>query len=159
MENPKDRARKALESYYQNQLPKERKIKAKNQRPEKDVEYECLVWMRQQGWDVQIYEAKAVWNPKARRYLSQSMKAGTVDCQGLMPGGVFVAVEFKAPKRISTFNLAKNHRQRQYLIEKISFGAFGCVVSSATRLEQIYNSWRDLKSPEEKRTYLMACLP
>lgn len=108
---------------------------------------------------MQIYEAKAVWNPRARRYLAQSMKAGTVDCQGVLPGGTFVAVEFKANKRISTFNAPKNHRQRQYLIEKISNGAFGCVVTSATRLEQIYNSWRDLKTPEEKRSYLMACLP
>lgn len=160
MDDPRERARKALENYYRDQLPKkyERKI-SRNNRPEKEVEKECLAWMRDQGWDVQIYEAKAVFNPKAGRYLSQTMKAGTVDCQGVLPGGTFVAVEFKAKQRISTFNHQRNYRQKQYLIGKISNGAFGCVVSSALRLEQIYNCWRDLKTAEERRSYLMGCLP
>lgn len=158
MENPKDRARKALENYYQKQIPREKRSR-KNSRPEKEVERECVGWMRAQGWDIQIYEAKSTFNPRAGRYVGQSCKAGTVDCQGILPGGTFVAIEFKAPKKISTFNASKNHRQKQYLISKIANGAFGAVIDSRQRLEQIYNSWRDLKTSEERRSYLMTCLP
>lgn len=157
MDDKSDGPRRALENYYRKLLPKE--PRPKNKRPEKDVEHECLLWMRAQGWNVQIYEAKAIYNPKTRRYISASMKAGTVDCQGVLPGGTFVAVEFKAPGRISSFNASKNFRQKQYLIEKITYGAFGAVVDSASRLEQIYKTWRDLKTAAEKKSYLISVLP
>lgn len=90
--------------------------------------------------------------------MSGSMKAGTVDCQGVTPNGQFVAVEFKAPTKRSTFNASKNCRQREYLMNKIKSNAFGCVVDSARLLQKIWETYQNL-DPEFRQAYLMTQLP
>lgn len=114
--------------------------------------------MRSQGWDVQIYEAKGNFNPLRNRYMQGSMKAGTVDCQGVTQEGQFVAVEFKAPKKRATFNLSKNCRQKEYLKNKIKSNAFGCVVESAAQLQKIWETYQNLDR-EFRQAYLMTQLP
>ncbi len=158
-----DRKRSTLNSlnkFLKKQITKPDKRK-KHGKPEKEVERACLAWMRERGWSVQIYESKAIYNPKAQRYTSQSMKAGTVDCQGLLPDGTFVAVEFKSPGRLSTFSLEKNHRQREYLVEKIKMNAFGCVCDSARRLAEVFDGYEKalLVSKDQAQMYLMGELP
>ncbi len=156
----RESTKKALEGYMKSQLKKTIKRKTHG-KPEKEVERACLTWMRAQGWSVQIYEAKATFNPQAQRWVGSSMKAGTVDCQGVMPDGTFVAVEFKAPGRLCTFNLEKNHRQKEYLVEKIRMNAFGCVVDSARRLAQLFDGYKEavLVSRDQAQMYLMRELP
>lgn len=129
-------------------------------KPEKEVEKACLIWMREQMWDVQIFEAKATFNPRLGIYMQQSMKAGTADCMGCMPDGRMVAVEFKAPKYRSSFNKPSNYRQQQFIKKKISQNAFSCVVDSVEMLKTIYQLWHVIKDdPEKAQMLLMKMLP
>jgi hypothetical protein len=159
----KESTQRALESYYQNLLPKTstKKRASKNQRPEKETEKQCMAWMKGMGWEVAIYEAKAIFNPHADRYISQNMKAGTCDCMGTMPCGTSVAVEFKAKGALSSYNILRNKRQRDFIEKKIQYHAFACVVDSLERLTSIYNEWSKLtlESKELARNYLLEMLP
>lgn len=153
--------RKALERFFEKAARKASppKPRRKNEKPEKQVEKECLVYMRAMGWQVEIYEAKATYNPQAGRYVSQAMKAGTCDCMGIMPSGTSVAIEFKAPGRLTTFN--KNQRQREFLENRIKLNGFACVVDSAERLRRIYLEWEHLKisGTVKAQGYLLEQLP
>lgn len=149
---------RALSAYCAKQI-KKTGPKRKNKSPEKDVEQECVAWMRAKNWDVQIYSAKATYNPRLGRYMGGSMKAGTVDCQGVMPSGIFVAVEFKSPGNIKAFNLPKNCRQKEYLKEKIKNNAFGACVDSVKLLQLIFETWEKIEDRDQKRAYLFSKLP
>ncbi|MFN9972690.1 MAG: hypothetical protein ACK58T_22650 [Phycisphaerae bacterium] len=160
----KKRIEKALNKFAERDNRELQKLngtikKRKNAKPEKDVEKECLTWMRGRGWNVQIYESKAtqvngVWR-------QQAMQAGNADCQGIMPGGVSVAVEFKAPGKLATFNRPQNQRQIDFIEDRITMGGFACVVDSVSLLQHIYETWLDKKliSDEEAISYLLEVLP
>lgn len=155
-----DKYKTAVKNAVESYLTKQNKIiSRRNKKPEKDVECACLAWMRAQGWDVEIYEAKATYDPRRQCYRSQSVKAGTVDCQGVMPDGTFVAVEFKAKGKRSTFNLAKNNKQKDYLKRKIMMNAFGCVIDDVELLRDIFHAWNLLKTNRDKQDYLLSQLP
>lgn len=160
----KKRIEKALNKFAERDNRELQKLngtikKRKNSKPEKDVEKECLTWMRSQGWKVQIYESKAtqvggVWR-------QQAMQAGNADCQGVMPGGISVAVEFKSRGKLSTFRKEKNQRQIDFIEDRISMGGFACVVDSVLMLQTIYNNWLDKKllGDEDAIQYLFDALP
>lgn len=133
-------AKASLEAYFKKIDPA--KQKKKNKHPEKEVERLCMLWMRSQGWDVQIYEAKNTFNHRTQTWSSKSMQAGTVDCQGVMPNGIFVAVEFKAPARLRSFNRLSNQKQKDYVITKIGSNAFVAVVDSLELLQKIYAGYQ-----------------
>ena len=158
----------ALNRFYQKQAdevahkPSEKASKrAPNKAPEKDVERECLAWMRARGWTVAIFESKAKWNASAERFTSTGMKFGTCDCMGNTDDGISVAVEFKAPGALSSFNSEKRYLQRKFIVDRINTNAFACVVDSAKRLETIYQTWRTLRATElgKAREFLLASLP
>ena len=133
----------------------------KHKDPEKDVEKECLAWMRARGWDVNIYEAKAVYNPDGT-YRSSRMKAGVCDCMGITPDGIPIYIEFKAPGSRSTFNTDKRVRQREFLLKKIDYCGFGAVIDSLIRLENTWNGWVEACAKDGKlkaREFLLTCLP
>lgn len=152
----------ALNKYYERQLPNSspQAPRRKNEKPEKDVEKDCVKWMRDNGWSVNIFEAKATYSPEAGRYIQQGMKAGTCDCIGNTDLGVAVAIEFKALGKLSTFNREDNFRQRNFIVTKINSNAFACVVDSVDRLSSIYLRWMELKSDAgAARNYLLSMLP
>lgn len=160
----KKRIEKALNKFAERDNKEIQKLngtikKRKNQKPEKDVEKECLTWMRGMGWNVQIYESKATLSNGVWR--NQAMAAGNADCQGVMPGGISVAVEFKAPGKLSTFRKEKNQRQIDFIEDRISMGGFACVVDSVSMLKTIYNNWLDKKllGDEDAIEYLFDALP
>lgn len=161
----RDGARNALNKFYQKQAdelaPKQPVERVRNKAPEKDVERECLKWMRAREWKVEIYEAKAKWNSEAQRFTSTGMKFGTVDCMGSTDEGIAVAVEFKAPGALSTFNREERFLQRKFIVDRINSNAFACVVDSAARLETIYLRWKELRlvGLAEARQYLISALP
>lgn len=129
----------------------------KNDKPEKQVQTDCLNWMRKNGWSVNIFEAKSTYDPSRGRYISQSMKAGTLDCGGSVPLGIACVIEFKAPGKLSSLR----DNQRKTLIEKINSNNFAVVVDSVGRLEKLYIEWvaRREISLEAARAYLMSMLP
>lgn len=138
--------------------PKKQK---KNAHPEKDVEKSCLEWMRAKNWNVQIYESKATFDPRRGVWRNQSMAAGNADCQGNLPDGVTIAVEFKAPGKLKNFNREGNERQVEFIYNKIQTNCFACVVDSAERLQLIYEVWdsRRKHSTELAKEYLLSMLP
>lgn len=129
----------------------------KNDKPEKRVQDNCLSWMRSKGWSVNIFEAKATYDPSRGRYISQSMKAGTLDCMGSTPIGISCVVEFKSPGKLATLR----DNQRKTIIEKINANNFAVVVDSVERLEMMYGEWvrRREISLQSAREYLMSMLP
>lgn len=162
MDDHKAGTRKAMANYYKRQEPKNERKGKHNDKPEKEVERACLSWMREQGWDVQIFESKATYDPRRERYVSQNMKVGTADCLGHMPSGIGVVVEFKAPSKISTFSAPANHRQQEFMKQKIETGCFACVTDSVARLYTIHLKWvglRDSGLIAEAKEYLLEMLP
>lgn len=133
----------------------------RNKKPEKEVEKACLAWMRARGWSVEIYEAKATYNPRLGFYKNQAMKAGTLDCLGSNEEGHSVAIEFKAPGKLSTFNSPARIKQKEFCLGKIAAGWFSCVADSVERLEQIYTKWYALKlvNRDLARKFLVEMLP
>ena len=131
----------------------------KNKKPEKEVEYQCVKWMKLQGWDIDIYEAKNTRDAKGNFHAS-NMPAGVVDCMGITSHGEPVYVEFKAPGSRSTIN--QNFRQLQFLLRKINRFGFGCVVDSENRLAVTYKTWRHIHLNEGRfaaRDFLLEQMP
>lgn len=145
----------ALHRHHEKQLTQPDKPKRSNEKPEKEVEKICLAWMRAHQWSVQIYESKATLKDGVWR--QQAMKQGNADCQGSTDDGLSVAIEFKAPGKLSTLRF----HQRQFLTDKINANAFACVVDSLERLQIIYAQWLKLRAVGlgEARTYLLSMLP
>jgi hypothetical protein len=150
----------ALNKYSQRQLDEAKPREVKHHgKPENEVEKACMELMRSWGWSVQVIESKANWNGKA--WVQQGAKQGTADCIGNTENGVSVAVEFKAPGRLSSFNTEKRYLQRKFIVDKINTNAFACVVDSAERLECIFMRWSALLCEDKNRarSYLLSMLP
>ena len=160
----KERIARSVEKVHARELKEINKLQGKskkNKTPEKDVAKDCLKWMRAQDWDVEIYEAKAVFNPDGT-YRNSHMKAGVCDCMGIAPNGVPVYVEFKAKGARSTFNKDDNIRQQEFLLKKIDYFGFGVVVDSVYLLERYWSEFIRLKSGWGEiaaREYLLEQLP
>jgi len=134
----------------------------RNTHPERDlVQKPCMIWMRAMKWDVEVYEAKATYDPRAGCYRNQAMKAGTTDCMGTLPNGLSVIVEFKAPGKLATFNQDRNHKQKEFVIKKINTNAFAVVVDSVERLKELYYEWAVIKEvkPSTAIDFLLKALP
>ncbi len=157
----KSSTKEALNRFYEKLDAASKKKTKRNRYPEKEVQDACVTWLVAQGFAGQVYSAKATYDPRRGVYRQQSMKAGTVDWQGSDVEGRFIAIEFKSPGRLSTFNQKKNYRQREYLIAKINNNCFGVVTDSLARLILIYETWRELltSSKDEARVYLLKNLP
>ena len=168
-EEHKKRVTDALNKYYERQDREIRKLngldgpRRRNDKPEKEVEKACLAWMRapEQDWLVEIYEAKSTLKDGVWR--QQAMKAGTCDCMGSLPNGIGVAIEFKAPGRLASFNSEKRFLQRKFIVDRINSNNFACVTDSVERLKIIYEKWRELRSENVDfgvaRNYLLSMLP
>lgn len=157
MSNPRRASTEAaLNRYYERQL-RQKKTRAKNKQPEKQVAAECVTALRALGAEVQIIEAKAVYNPRVGRYLRGQTNAGTCDCFGVLASGTACFIEFKAPGRLKTL---KPH-QREYLRSKIDNHAFACVVDSAEMLNNIYSNYINwlAQSKNQAKHYLLNLLP
>ena len=146
---------RAMQSYHDRQS-KTQIITRKNKKPEKEVERQCMDWMRLRGWSVQVIESKATYNPEIGVYRNQSAKAGTADCIGCTNDGIFVAVEFKAKGRKSTLR----PQQYKFLVEKIEHNAFAVCVESADELAHYYELWvQHSESPSDRREIFQKLLP
>ena len=160
----RDRIRKSIEKFHAKDLREIERLGGRgkrNKKPEKEVEKDCLKWMRALGWDVNIYEAKAILTKSGER-VNSHMPPGVSDCMGITPYGEPAYVEFKAKGSRSTFNLEKRHKQKEFMLNKIKRHGFGCVVDSVTMLDETYNHWRSLRLKgltKEARQYLFDCLP
>jgi hypothetical protein len=91
--------------------------------------------------------------------LAGQADAGFADCVGVTPYfGVAAYIELKAPGRRSTL---KPH-QRDFLLGKISMGAFAVCIDSVELLSETYNEWLALRTEkyfDGAKQYLIGRLP
>lgn len=131
----------------------------KNNKPEEEIEKACVSLMRDEwGWSIQIFESKATYDPRAGRYIGQSMRAGTLDCGGSTREGIATWVEFKAKGKLATLRPG----QREFIEEKIKVYNFACVVDSPERLRAIHKYWEFLRKTgnlDASRDYLLSMVP
>jgi len=156
-EERKARVWKALEGYEKKQDRLRRGPTRTNQKPEKEVETACMDWLKAFGFDMNVIESKAVFNPQSGRYISGQVKAGYLDSSGNDSQGHACYVEFKAPGRRSTLS----DKQREFALRKIDTNAFAVVVDSADLLNDFYRCWRKIFRQDkfEARQYLKKLLP
>ena len=156
-EQYKNRIRNAIAEFSKKSLKQKQGPHRKNGSPEKDVEKACLVLMRAWGWSVEIYESKATYDPRRGVWRQQAMKAGTLDCMCVTNFGVAVAIEFKAPGKLSTLR----YNQREFLVNRINQYAFAAVVDSPEILEVYRNKWESLRKEgflDASRDYLLSVI-
>lgn len=158
----KCRVRNAIHNFTKREERKSSGPSRKNQKPEKEVEKLCLEYMRALKWDVNIFEAKATFDPKRGVYRQQSMKSGIADCMGSLPDGIECAIEFKAPGKLYTFAYPRNEKQQIFIQRKIMSNCFAVVVDSVERLDTIYKRWREHRDANDldfARMYLLSMIP
>jgi hypothetical protein len=161
-EEYKKRAMRSIEKYLvretsthssDQQLPTP---KGARSQPELEVQLKIQKHCRALGWYVFRVEAKASFSDREGLNYSQT-QSGVSDLIGVLPNGVHISIEVKAPGRLSTLR----ENQRQHLIRVINHGAFGVCVDSVDKLELYYQTWvssskskqvlLDLLPPEPKR--------
>lgn len=151
-------ALRALTKYSEKDM-KERGPKKKRgpiQQPERDLTQKpCMQLMKSWGWSMEIYSAKATYDPRTSRWKQQAMKKGTPDSAGCTDQGHSAFVEFKAPGHLRGFNHPKNYYQKLFIKTKIDSGAFACVVDSPELLTQIYKGWLALKDNQDQAKYYL----
>lgn len=160
MRDHKKSVQSAIEKYIAKQTETAKPTNRKpNKSPEKDVEAECLKVMRGLGWDVAVFESKAVLIGNVWR--NPGMKSGVCDVQGISDQGEPVFVELKAKGRRATFWKQGNERQVDYLLSKIERGAFAVVVDSSSDLINWFYLWRAARETgvARAREYLLSLLP
>ena len=119
------------------------------------VESEVLAWCFQHGWSLDVYDSKGVYSESRGGYRQSNLiKPGTCDLIGCDNQGHSVFVELKKPNHHDVCSLG----QRQFLERKINYGAFGCVVSSAKQLSEVYSQWKS-QSVLERKEFLLSLLP
>lgn len=121
--------------------------------PEKDLEALVLDWLRLNKFDVNVVEAKAVFNPKIKRYISGMTTPGFPDVVGNDCDGNAVFVELKAPGRRSTIR----DDQYRFLMRKIESNCFAVCIDSLGMLQQLYNGWKSLDR-DDRQDFLLTQL-
>lgn len=144
----------ALNNYYKKQMGTANRQKRKNKKPEKEVEKKVLAWAAKHGFDLQVFESKAVYSASAGRYLHSQASESVSDLIGNNQE-IACYIELKAPGRRSTL---KEHQLR-FLQKKINQGCFACCVDSALMLEDTWSKWRSLKDKEQAKKFLLNYLP
>ena len=150
----------AMDNYLKKQMSKANKSigrTRKNNSPEKDVETECLLWLRSSGFSMTVIESKSVYSAKANRYLTGMVASGFPDLIGCDKHGFLVAIELKAKGELSTLRF----KQRIFLMDKINSNCFAVCVDRVTSLQVYYVEWIKLRRENEKlsREYLLSILP
>jgi hypothetical protein len=144
MRDYKQRIMSAMTKHHERQL----KVKRKNNAPEKAVEFYVMTWCLEQGWSLDVVEARgADQNP----FGTITVRRGFSDLCGCDDDGHAVYVELKAPGKLSTLR----EHQRDFLIEKIKHNAFAVCVDSPELLEEYYTSWRGVV---DKQGYLLGLI-
>lgn len=135
-EQAKKRIQDAIAKYEKKIAPKQ-STGRKNKKPEKELEKIVMLWLKQNGFIVNVVESKAVYNPYAKRYLRGQTQAGFADIVGVTPSGHGCFIELKAPGRLSTL---RDH-QKAFLEARRACGAFAVAIDSIELLQKLYAAW------------------
>jgi len=149
----KNRVKKAIEGFYKRQEP--RATGRKNNDPEAQLVKAIISHLTALKWNVQWYESKAVYNPKAQRYMSSQMKPGHSDIAGSTPEGISCYIEVKDKGKRSTLR----DNQRAFLEEKIRSNCFAVCVDYIGSVEALYFTWKNMKNRNFAQSFLLRELP
>lgn len=147
---------RAVESFLTKALKKP--TGRKNKHPERDVQDLVMDWLRANNFSCNVVESKAVYNPKAGRYITGQAVEGFTDICGCDESGLAVFIELKAPGKRNTLR----HKQKEFILNKISYNAFACVIDSVDGLEFLYKRWLGLrfnKKMTDAQNMLRTALP
>ena len=131
--------------------------KRSNQKPEKAVEEEVLLWCRQKQFDVDVIEAKAKFNVATGRYTGRAASAGFPDIVGNTNKGLAVYIELKSKGRRVGSALRPN--QRAFLHRKIRTGCFAVMTDSLEYIDKTWTHFCSLPTIEQRISYLLNELP
>lgn len=126
-------------------------------KPEKKVQQEIMSWCFQNHWSVSVFDSKAILDKTLGVVRNPGLSVGCPDIVGVSDIGFGVFLELKRKNGENICRLS----QYQFLTQKIESNAFGVVVSSSEKLEEIYKKWLSLRqsSFDEARKYLLQQLP
>jgi len=108
-----------------------KKPRAKNKKPEKEVEKEVMAWLKRNAFYCHVVESKAVFSEKTGSYLHGQATPGFPDVVGCAGDGTAVFIELKAKGKISTVSF----KQYSFLRRAIEHNAFACVTDSEDDLK------------------------
>jgi len=153
----KDSTKKALDNYLKKQLKSDMQTiyKKPNGQPEKEFVKILMKYLEQQGFSCHVVESKAVWNPKANRYISGQAEKGFPDICGCGPEGQSVWIEAKAQDRRNTLR----PEQREFLEKKLEMGCFAIVCDKIEFFDFAWKKWQTAPTYLEKVNFLKNCLP
>lgn len=147
----KTRIFNAIKRHQERQSKVQSGPKRKNNKPEKMLEFEVSQWLKKNDFAFNVVESKAVYSHSAGRYLKGQTDSGFADIVGLDKNGNFIAIELKAPGRLSTLR----EKQREYLNGIINKNGFAVVIDNVKSLEEYYGHW----IKEKNQDYLRSLLP
>ena len=146
----------AMKKYHSKQLNQglTRESRGKYKKPEKDTEKQVMAWAKEAGLNLHVIEA-STYNSRTGTFGDAKVQAGFSDLVGNTSHGLACYIELKAKDRRS--NLSDS--QREFLIEKVEQGCFAVVVDSRDRVERYWKQFCSLKNLDERKSFLMECLP
>jgi hypothetical protein len=150
-------AEDALKKYCAKHWKRQSRAHRRNNHPEADLKTEVLGWLKSNGFSCHSIESKAVYSARAGRYVRGQTAPGVADIFGCAPNGIGVFIELKAPGRLSTLK----HHQRDFLVAKICFGAFGACIDSVAGLAGTWTEFLNISATDIKRAqeFLIDSLP
>lgn len=151
----RDKIKRATEQFVKRETSAQGP-KRNNKKPEKEVEKQVLVWLKQNNFCCDVVEAKATFSVASNRYTGRAASPGMSDIIGNTSNGLAVFIELKAPGR--RVGSALREDQRAFLTRKIQSGCFAVVADSAEYIDRVWKHYLTL-SQEEKISYLLNEIP
>lgn len=156
-DNRKNNIINAIKSFEKKNLPKKTKPrKKKNSAPEAALVKNFLKFAKQHKalFDLNVIEAKAVYNQQAGMYLSGQVASGYPDISGNDKFGHAMFLEAKAPGKRSTLRAD----QYEFLMRKIEMNCFAICFDSIQYFKDTYKTWHALNI-DDRKNYLINELP
>lgn len=142
MTDYKDRIKNAIHTFEKKNNPNlKKKRKSRNTSPESDYLRDYIdPWLKKNGFSMDRIESKATYNPDAKKYLNSPTTYGMSDRVGCDRYGRACYIEAKAPNRTMYLRLD----QKEFLLNKLNYNAFCCVVNDVDELQRIYDHFLTL---------------
>ena len=155
--DPKESVKNAINKYIAKNtdgIQSKPQQKESRQSPERRTEASVKRWCRANGILIHVVEA-SIFDRTTGEMGEAKAEAGFSDLVGNSMQGLACYIELKAEGRRSTLS----DTQRDFLIAKIESFCFAVVVDSDAVLETYWSGFCALKTPQERKQYLLDCLP
>jgi hypothetical protein len=149
----KKRVSNAINKFAKREL-KTKAPRKKNANLEGPVVLEIKNDLTKLGFNLNVVEAKAVWNTGAGAYMSGQVSPGFPDLCGNGPDGESVWIEVKAKGKRYTISPAQFH----FLLAKIKQNCFAVCSDSSEYVIRVFNEWKTMDKVD-RQNFLILELP